>query len=117
MRAINLTVGSKPIGKSLTWAYPHGQKYGNFIIPTYQLTVAGTDNKGKSVSSIFEVLRFGIQCEKGGTPTVVGLADQQTHIIKAWIPTYTVHSASSLEMGAWQVYDNFLIHDGPDDPK
>lgn len=22
-----------------------------------------------------------------------------------------------MEKGAWQVYDNFLIHDGPDDPK
>jgi hypothetical protein len=37
-------------------------------------------------------------------------------MIKAWIPTYRVHSALSPENGAWQVYDNFLIHDGPDNP-
>jgi len=37
-------------------------------------------------------------------------------VIKAWLPNYTVHSAASLEAGAWQVYQNFLIHDGPDDP-
>ena len=117
MKTITLSVGSKPIGKALTWAYPYGQKFGTFIIPTYELTVSGTNKAGKVASQVFEVLRFGIKCEKGGSPTVVGLADQQTHIIKAWIPTYTVHSASSVEMGAWQVYDNFLIHDGPDDPK
>src|SRR5688500_14771074 len=99
MKTINLIVGSKPIGKTLTWAYPYGQKFGAFIIPTYQFTVSGTDKTGKALTRQFEVLRFGIQCEKGGSPTVVGLADQQTHIIKAWIPTYTVHSASSLEMG------------------
>ena len=45
------------------------------------------------------------------------MADQQTHTIKAWLPHYTVHSAHSREKGAWQVYNNFLIHDGPDDPK
>lgn len=27
-----------------------------------------------------------------------------------------MHSAPSVEKGAWQVYGNFLIHDGPDDP-
>ena len=47
---------------------------------------------------------------------MVGLADAQTHVIKAWLPHYSVHSARSLEIGAWQVYGNFLIHDGPDDP-
>lgn len=117
MRKIKLVVGNKPIGKSLTWAYPYGKKYGVFTIPTYALTVSGKDGTGKSISKEFEVLRFGIKCEKGGSPTVVGLADQQTHIIKAWLPNYSVHSASSVEKGAWQVHGNFLIHDGPDNPK
>lgn len=117
MRAIDLHVGNKPIGKALTWAYPSGQKFGTFFISTYELTVSGLDDKGRVANKAFEVFRFGIKCEKGGTPRVVGLADQQTHIIKAWLPNYTVHSARSREQGAWQVYDNFLIHDGPDDPK
>ena len=117
MRNIKLVVGSKSIGKALTWAYPHGQKHGIFTIPTYALMVSGMDATGKSVSKKFEVLRFGIKCEKGGSPAVVGLADQQTHIIKAWLPNYSVHSARSIEKGAWQVHGNFLIHDGPDDPK
>jgi hypothetical protein len=48
---------------------------------------------------------------------VVGLAEFQTHVIKAWLPDYRVHSAASPENGAWQVYGNFLIHDGPDNPR
>jgi hypothetical protein len=62
------------------------------------------------------VFRFGVQAKTSDTATVVGLAEQQSHVIKAWLPDYRVHSARSLEKGAWQVYGNFLIHDGPDNP-
>jgi hypothetical protein len=117
MRMIKLNVGNKTIGESLTWAYPGGAKLGYFTIPTYELTVSGYNDSGKQEMKRFEVLRFGLKSENGGTPVVVGLADQQTHAIKVWLPHYTVHSARSKECGAWQVYDNFLIHDGPDNPK
>lgn len=117
MRIIKLNVGNKVIGQAATWAYPGGAKLGHFTIPTYELTVSGINDHGKQEIKRFEVLRFGLKSENGGNPKVVGLADQQTHTIKAWLPHYTVHSARSKERGAWQVYDNFLIHDGPDDPK
>ena len=117
MRNIKIVVGNKPIGTALTWAYPKAQGLGVFTIPTYSLTVSGRLNNGKLDRRDFEVLRFGIQGKTSSSAQVVGLADQQTHIIKAWLPHYTVHSARSLEKGAWQVYGNFLIHDGPDDPK
>jgi hypothetical protein len=118
MRTVQMVVGNKPVGKAKTWAYPDGNHLGVYSIPTYELTVTGTDGSGRKVRQTFEVIRFGIQFKKGfSSPKVVGLADKQKHIIKAWLPHYTVHSASSVEMGAWQVYDNFLIHDGPDDPK
>jgi hypothetical protein len=117
MRSIKLQVGNKEIGSALTWAYPYGEAYGYYKIPTYELTVSGKNDKGFLQQKKFEVLRFGVKGPKGDKPRVVGLADQQSHIIKAWLPHYTVHSAASLERGAWQVYDNFLIHDGPDDPK
>ena len=64
----------------------------------------------------YNVLRFGVQCKDSKTAAVVGLADYQTHIIQAWLPSYRVHSATSTENGAWQVFGNFLIHDGPDNP-
>ena len=91
--------------------------HGTFWIPTYDLEVSGTDSAGKAVSTTYEVLRFGLHCPtKKSSPATVGLASEQVHVIKAWLPHYSVHSARSLEVGAWQVYDNFLIHDGPDDP-
>ena len=113
IQAIKLLVGSKVIGEALTWAYPAGKAHGIFWIPTYQLTVTGNNS-----TATFEVIRFGIQCKTSkSSPVIVGLSQNQNHVIKAWLPNYSVHSAHSKEMGAWQVYDNFLIHDGPDDPK
>lgn len=114
MRKIRLTVGGTVIGQAKTWAYPKGDKLGYFSIPTYRMLVAGADDRGRAVQEHFEVLRFGVQCKDGVTAKVVGLSDAQSHGIKAWIPSYRVHSADSLENGGWQVYDNFLIHDGPD---
>lgn len=114
MRPIQLAVGNRAIGKYPTWAYPLGQKLGLFSLPTYELVASGTDAAGKATTRRFEAFRFGVQSTAGKTARVVGLAAQQTHVIKAWIPTYVVHSAASTENGAWQVYDNFLIHDGPD---
>lgn len=112
-----MRVGAIPVGEALTWAYPDGDSGAHYVIPTYNMTVEGVDRAGRRQTKEFEVLRFGLLQRAGaGAPTVVGLADRQTHIIKQWIPTYVVHSAGSKENGAWQVYDNFLIHDGPDDP-
>jgi hypothetical protein len=118
MREVSMVVGDKQIGEALTWAYPDGKHLGDFIIPTYRLTVSGKNNANHKVVKHFEVIRFGIQFKAAiGHPQIVGLANRQTHVIKAWLPFYQVHSAISTETGAWKVYNSFLIHDGPDDPK
>lgn len=81
------------------------------------MTVSGIDSSGKRKERKFEVIRFGVQQKTPTSPAaVVGLAANQTHTVKRWIPTYQVHSSHSPENGAWQVHDNFLIHDGPDNP-
>jgi hypothetical protein len=116
MRPVKMTCGGRPMGRAFTWAYPHGGDEGLFVLPTYPLTVEGVGPNGEAAKRDFEVLRFGVQGPKNAPPRVVGLANQQTHVIKSWIPTYTVHSANSPERGAWQVTGNFLIHDGPDNP-
>src|SRR5579864_736820 len=116
MRSIKMTVGGTPIGKSVTWAYPNGQALGLFEIPTYKLTVNGTDAQRRTVTQDFEVFRFGVLCRDGRTASVVGLAKLQTYTIMAWLPNYRVHSARSMENGGWQVHGDFLIHDGPDGP-
>ena len=111
IRCVEIFIGTSPIGEQKTWAYPNGNKLGRFLVLVYECIVLGSDGKGNRVQERFEVLRFGVQCEDGKTARVVGFADQQTHKIKAWIPTYSVHSASSYEDGAWQFFKNFLIHD------
>jgi len=115
MRRVDIQVGGSSVGRYITWGYPKGSDAEHFWTPVYPCTVTGTDDSGQSVSQRFDVLRFGVQNKDGHSPRVVGLAEQQTHVIKAWLPHYRVHSANSPENGAWQVYDNFLIHDGPDD--
>jgi len=114
MRAVNIMVGGTPGQEFPTWAYPNGRHLGEFLIPSYSCVVTGSDNSGNSVSRNFVVLRFGVQCIDMKTPKIVGLTDHQTHVIKAWVGSYRVHSAASDETGAWRVYNNFLIHDGPD---
>ncbi|PIT53108.1 hypothetical protein BHC44_06495 [Snodgrassella alvi] len=113
VKRVEIFVGASPIGEQKTWAYPNGNELGNFLVPVYECIVLGSDGEGNRVQESFEVLRFGVQCKDGKTPRVVSISEQQTHKIKAWIPTYSVHSASN-EDGAWQVYNNFLIHDGLD---
>jgi hypothetical protein len=114
---VDIKVGATPIGYARTWAYPDGDPAEHYKIPTYKVTVSARSTGDKVESQDFEALRFGIQKDGAIGPRVVGLANQQTHIIKSWIPTYSVHSARSPERGAWQVYGNFLIHDGPDDTR
>jgi hypothetical protein len=113
---VDIKVGAAPIGHARTWAYPDGDPREHYKIPTYKVTVSARSTGGRVVSRDFEALRFGIQKDGAIGPRVVGLANQQSHVIKSWIPTYTVHSARSPERGAWKVYGNFLIHDGPDNP-
>ena len=119
LRNIKINVGSKPIGTAVTWTYPNsdGELY---EIPTYEMTVTGTDDAGNRIERNFEVLRFGVTRETSTSPAkVVGIANKQSHKIKNWLPNYSVHSSDAsadAESGAWQVYGNFLIHDGPDNP-
>jgi hypothetical protein len=83
-------------------------------MPSRIASVAMCEN---SHSQTYEVIRFGVNRKTPtSSPVIVGLAQKQTHTIKRWIKTYSVHSFPSSEGGAWQVYDNFLIHDGPDKP-
>jgi len=117
LRKIALTVGSAPVGTAYTWSYPNSDRQ-VYVVPTYGLTVVGKDALGIEVRRVFEVLRFGIHRTIGNTtPRIVGIRHHCRYVIRRWIPTYKVHSFPSREDGAWQVHGNYLIHDGPDDPK
>ncbi|MBO7445735.1 MAG: hypothetical protein J6T86_04930 [Bacteroidales bacterium] len=115
IKEVKIVVSSEVTGRAKTWSYPYDDD--NFYeIPTYKLLLIGMIGYQRIIH-IYNVLRFGVTRKTATSPPYVcGLADKQRHIIKQWIPTYKVHSAASNEIGAWQVYGNFLIHDGPDNP-
>src|SRR5205809_3156033 len=70
LRPVYLTVGNQPVDEYPTWAYPDGDKVGTFLIPVYEMTVEGTDARGKRVHRIVQVLRFGVRSMDGKTAHV-----------------------------------------------
>lgn len=122
MRKIFIDVTDKVVGTALVWGYPRDDVPEDDIgplyeIPTFKIIVRGTLEDGSPAKREFEAIRFGVQQKTTrDRPTIVGLAHEQTHIVKSWLPNYTVQSADSEERGAWQVFERFLIHDGPDNP-
>ena len=117
LRRIHLTVAARTVGTAFTWSYPNSDG-AIYVIPTYELRVTGHDEYHRPVDRAFEVLRFGVhRTAARPEPHVVGISHHQSYVIHRWIPTYKVHSFPSREDGAWQVHGNYLIHDGPDDPK
>ena len=122
VRPITIEVTEEKSGVAVVWGYPRDDVPEDDIgplyeIPTYKMIVRGSLDDGKPSKREFEVIRFGVQQKTTKhQPQVVGLANDQTHAVKKWLPHYSVQSASSEEVGAWQVFGDFLIHDGPDDP-
>lgn len=123
LRKIDIFISGEIMGKAIVWGYPRDDAREDDIgplyeVPTYKMVIRGSDDKGKEMKREFEVIRFGVhQKTTKHKPSVVGLAKEQQHVIKAWLPDYSVHSAESEERGAWKVIDDFLIHDGPDNPQ
>ncbi|HGG58148.1 MAG TPA: hypothetical protein ENK31_10165, partial [Nannocystis exedens] len=119
IRPILIKVGLALPETAASFSYPIPDSNGyNYRVPLYRVSVSGTDASGSQKSRDFSGMRFGLHNKTGDTSAtrMVGLKDGKLYTIKRWIPDYKTHSHSSPEDGAWQVYGNFLIHDGPDDP-
>lgn len=122
LRKIKMTVGGAPGRMVKTFPYPVNN--GKFYeIPTYQISVSGKDDARTPIARQWECYRFGVYNNDGSNTNhksrglfVAGMASKQKYTIYWFNPHYSVHSATSEEMGAWHVVSGFLIHDGPDDP-
>ena len=122
LRRVDVIIGGDPItdeNGEVQYGYVKGYGSKNvYKTPLYRATVKGTDDEGEEVEETFTVIRFGVTDKKGKTAFTNGLADQQTHISRAWLDDY--FEASSLRptvsKGAWFIYGNFLLHDGTDFP-
>lgn len=122
LRKAKLTVTNKIVGKAYVSGYLHPSKGGigrtddQFEVPLYKMTLEGMDSNGKKQIREFEVIRFGVQQAKTGAPaTVVGLRDEQTHVMKRWRSEY-LEQDDGTYTGAWTVYGGWLLHEGADDP-
>jgi hypothetical protein len=83
-----------------------------YVVPLYKMVVAGKDRHTKESLQIeFNCIRFGVQYdqEKKVGPRVVGLAESQSHFL-------TWHKSPSLGW-VWQIYGNFLVHEGAKNPR
>ncbi len=104
---VDIVVTNKVIRDGLVRAYPHtdGKQY---IVPTYVMNVIGVDRKGKSKSTSFEVIRYGVERNetKNIKPHVVGLSESQSYKLN-WVDYMG---------GSWQVKGDWLIHRGAEDP-
>lgn len=121
IRNIKLTVGNVIKGHGILKSYPVNDLK-SYRMPLYTLTVEGTDDSDKKQSKDFNIFRFGIHKPLKTSPAkVVGLADQQTHIVKKYKHDYRLHSVEGTPYnasdGAWVVWKTFYIHDGADDPQ
>jgi hypothetical protein len=121
-RPVSITIGGTPVGQTVTFPYPvDNGKY--YIVPLFNVTVAGSDVAGKAVTTTFKALRFGVYYDPGNPvgaskstgPFVAGRASHQAYTA-GFRSDYEVHSADSPEPMAWDLNGGFLIHDGPDYP-
>ena len=130
-RKVTITISGNPTGnKYYARTYPETMMAGEnivlFKVPTYTVTVSGTDNNGNQVSKSWETLRFmpylnqhpektGYKTKTGETPKASGLADQKSdYRIQSYNPNYKIHNTYSPENGGFVIEGNFMIHDGPD---
>jgi hypothetical protein len=107
IRPVLVHVTSQVTGAGLVVPYEHGRRrpeLGTYEVPLYEMYVSGKDRKGKSVSHSFNVIRFGIKSDS--TSSTVGLKDQQSHTLKR-VPYMG---------GSWQIYGNWLVHEGAEYP-
>jgi RHS repeat-associated protein len=115
LRNVNITIGGTPTGEIETFSYPEPDDV-QYSVPTYDMTVTGTDNSGNKVTQVFSVIRFGVKNKTGDAKDsyVQGITGPGKHIIRQFKPDYGAHSFGSNEPGAWVVKGTYYIHDGPD---
>lgn len=82
-----------------------------YYVPLYEAELMGTDKNGQTLTSRYEVIRFGVK-SVNDVATVVGLAEEKIYTVQAFLGG---KYGSGVNGDAWQIYDNFLIHVGPKD--
>lgn len=82
-----------------------------YYVPLYKAELSGVDANGNTLTSSYEVIRFGVK-SINDVSVIVGLADENIYTIQGFLPG---KYGSAINGDAWQIYGNFLIHVGPKD--
>ncbi len=133
LRNVTIVITSKILGYFKgAKTYPYLMTYVSsgavclYDVPIYELLVKGRNNNGEYIESSFECLRFMPYLpEPVGDPELVKMEIPLDSMVTVngslgiypsiYDETYRVHSNSSAENGGIVLYNNYLIHDGPDD--
>ncbi|WP_276166073.1 hypothetical protein [Zobellia alginiliquefaciens] len=111
MRAVTVRVTNLTLGNAHITSYPYRPNRPSILyrVPLYRVSIEGKTSGNNSVIEDFEAIRFGVQRTTTEGPSIVGLADAQTHNL-------TWDYISTMDDDAWRVYDGFFIHQGPSNP-
>jgi len=108
-RKVTVIISNRETGSAVVRSYPDNDGK-TYVVPLYDASIKGISVRGESITKHYHVVRFGVQYDKEGgkSPGVVGLKNEQTHVLK-WIKPPHLESA-------WQVTGEWLIHEGADNP-
>lgn len=84
-----------------------------YKVPVYRVKVTGSARPGEE--RWFSALRFLPSKRSSGEAVFMsGLADAQQYLTPTFDPEYNPHNTPGMDDGAFCLYDNFLVHAGPD---
>lgn len=111
MRPVTIRITNLTLGDAHITSYSEIPNTPNTLykVPLYRVIIEGRNATNSLVSEDFEAIRFGVHRTSTQGPSVVGLAEVQTHSL-------TWDIITTMQDYAWRVYDRFFIHEGPDNP-
>lgn len=84
-----------------------------YKVPLYRVKLTSTARPGEEKWTC--ALRFlPVKNNINDIPFMSGLMDAQSYFEPTYDPIYTPHNTQGLDIGGFSLYDNFLVHAGPD---
>jgi murein DD-endopeptidase MepM/ murein hydrolase activator NlpD len=89
----------------------------HYLVDTYWVYINGTTTSGQPVTYKFKAVRYGVayKYNQYKEPTVVGLFQEQTHVIPTWKPKYLDDNDKGVPIGAFVISGTWYFHSGSED--
>ena len=102
LRTVDIEITDEITGSTTLRGYPYNS--GDYEVPTYKMTVSGTDMWGDYDAADYDVVRFGIK-DSGSGASVVGLAAGKYKVSAFYANKIT-------SQGAFHIKGKYFIHVG-----